>query len=61
MIICGFLVYVVVSVIGYVKSSNILILKIVHVKNVYLVNFEDVILNTTETSFVDKKVAYGKK
>lgn len=61
MIIFGFLVYVVVSVIGYVKSSNILILKIVHVKGVYLVNCEDVILNTTETSFVDKKRTCGKK
>ena len=55
MIICEFLVYVVVSVIGYVKSSNILILKIVHVKNVYLVNFEDVILNTTKPHLLIKK------
>ena len=56
MIISGFLVHLIASVIRHLKLTNIQILKIVHVKNVYFVlEFEDEIVNTAETSLMIKK------
>ena len=60
-VIYGIPASVITSVIRYVKLTSTQILKIVHAKNVYLVNqllntCENQLLNTDETSLDDKKM-----
>ena len=60
-VIYGIPASVITSVIRYVKFTSTYILKIVHAKNVYLVNqllntCENQLLNTDETSLDNKKM-----
>ena len=63
MIICGILACVIVNVIRHIKLMNIYILKKVCIKRLFgklVLECEDEILNTTESSLDDKKVTCGK-